>query len=161
MKYGWKVPHNTISIIVRDVCQAMVDEYMPEVMTCPTTHKGWPAISDKFLQKQNFPHTCGALDGKHIACKCPPKSGSQYFNYKGFYSVVLVALVDAEYKLIWADLGSTGSVHSTQIYNSSEIKELAEDGIIGFHAPDPLPNDYQDVPRISSLAMMLLPSEIP
>ena len=85
----------------------------------------------------------------------------EYFNYKGFYSVVLVALVDAEYKLIWADLGSTGSVHSTQIYNSSEIKELAEDGIIGFHAPDPLPNDYQDVPRISSLAMMLLPSEIP
>ena len=24
-------------------------------------------------------HTCGALNGKHIAYKCPPKSGSQYF----------------------------------------------------------------------------------
>jgi len=96
MQYGWRVPHNTQSIVVREVCQAIVDEYMPEVMTCPTTPEGWHAISDKFLEKWNFPHTCGALDGKHIACKCPPKSGSQYFNYKGFYSVVLMALVDAE-----------------------------------------------------------------
>ena len=100
---------------------------MPEVMTCPT-------ISDKFLQKWTFPHTCGAPDGKDIACKCPPKSGSQYFNYKGFYSVVLMAIGDANY---------TGTA---LIYNNSENKELAEDETIRFPAPDPLPNDYQDVP---------------
>ena len=112
-------------------------------MNCPTTPEGWRAISDKFLQKWNFPHTCCALDGKHIACKCPPKSGSQYFNYKGFYSIVLMALVDAEYKFVWADLGSTESASDAQIYNNSEIKELAEDRTIGFPSPDPLPNDYQ------------------
>ena len=109
MKYGWMVPHNTQSFAVREVCQAIIDEYMPEVMTCPTTPEGWRAISGKFLQRWNFPHTCSAIDGKHIACKCPPKSGSQYSNYKGFYSVVLLALVDVDYKFIWADLGSTES----------------------------------------------------
>jgi hypothetical protein len=76
MKYGWRVPHNAQSLIVREVCQAIIDEYMPHVMTCPTTPEGWRAISDKFLKRWNFPHTCGALDGK-----CPPKSGSHYFNY--------------------------------------------------------------------------------
>ena len=91
-------------------------------------------------------HTCGALNGKHIAYKCPPKSDSQYFNYKGFYSVVLMALVDADYKFIWVDLGSTGSASDVQICNNSEFKELAEDETIRFSAPDPLPNDYQDVP---------------
>ena len=145
MKYGWMVPQNT-QTLVREVCQAIIDEYMPEVMTCPTTPDGWRAISDTFLQKWNFPHTCGALDGKHVAGKCPPKSGSQYFNYKGFYSVVLMALVDAEYKFIWADVGGAGSASDAQIYNNAELKELVEDGTIIFLAPDPLPKDYQDVP---------------
>lgn len=27
-----------------------------------------------------------------------------------------------------------------------ELEELAEDGALGFLAPDPLPNDYQAVP---------------
>ena len=129
-------------------------------MTCSTTPEGWRAISDKFLQKSNFPYTCGELDGKHIACTCPPKSGSQYFNYKGFYSVVLMALVAAEYKFVWVDVGGTGSASDTQICNFSEIKECAEDGTIGFSAPDPLPNDYQDVPTSSS-ATMPSPSERP
>ena len=146
MQYVWRISHNTQSLAVREVCQAIIDEYMLEMMTCPTTPEGWRAISDKFHQKWNFPHTCGALNGKHIAYKCPPKSGSQNFNYRGFYSVALMAFVDADYKFIWEDLGSTGSASNTLIYTNSEIKELAEDETITFPAPDPLPNDYQDVP---------------
>ena len=146
MQYGWRVPHNTMSVVVREVCQALVDVYLPEVMTCPTTPDDWLQISNKFRQKWNFPHVCGALDGKHIACRCPPKSGSQYYNYKGFYSIVLMALVDADYKFIWAGVGSTGAASDAQIYNNSELKELVEDGLLGLPPPDPLPHDTQDVP---------------
>jgi len=123
MKFGWRVPHNTQSLVVRQVCQAIIDEYVDEVLVCPTTPDGWRAIADKFYQRWNFPHTCGALDGKHVACRCPPKSGSQYYNYKGFYSIVLLALVDADYKFIWADVGGTGSASDAQIYNDSELRE--------------------------------------
>ena len=56
-----------------------------------------------------------------------------------------MALVDADYKFIWANLGSAGSASDALIYNNSVIKELAEDETITFPAPDPLPNDYQDV----------------
>ena len=105
MKFGWRVPHNTISIVVREVCQAILDEYMDEVFLCPTTPDEWRKIADGFYKKWNFPNTCGAIDGKHVACKCPPNSGSTYHNYKGFYSIVLLALVDADYKFIWADVG--------------------------------------------------------
>jgi len=90
MKFGWRVPHNTQSLVVRQVCQAIIDEYVDEVLVCPTTPDGWRAIADKFYQRWNFPHTCGALDRKHVACRCPPNSGSQYYNYKGFYSIVLM-----------------------------------------------------------------------
>ena len=54
---------------MREVCQAIVDEYLPEVMNCPTTPQEWLRVSEKFLQKWNFPHTCGALDGKHIVVR--------------------------------------------------------------------------------------------
>ena len=146
MSYGWRVPHNTISLLIPKVCQAIIDEYKDEVMKCPTTPEEWRAISDKFAERWNFPHACGALDGKHVNCKCPPNSGSLYYNYKGFYSVVLMALVDADYKFIWADIGGMGSASDAQIYNASELKECVEDGSLGFPDPEPLPNDNLDVP---------------
>ena len=146
MKFAWRVPHNTISVVVKLVCQAIIDEYMDEVLVCPTTPEEWRAIADKFYGRWNFPHTCGALDGKHVACRCPPKSGSLYFNYKGFYSIILLALVDADYKFIWADVGGAGSASDAQIYNDSELKQCAEDGTLGLPDPEPLPNDTQNVP---------------
>lgn len=146
MKFGWRVPHNTQSIIVRDVCKAIQAEYLQELMTCPSTPEGWKDVAQQFEARWNLPHAVGALDGKHVACRCPPKTGSQYFNYKGFYSVVLLALVDADYKFLWADLGGCGSASDAQIYNDSELKQYAEDGRIGFPDPEPLPHDTQDVP---------------
>ena len=39
MQYAWRVPHNTISKVVREVCKAIIEEYLDEQMTCPTPKK--------------------------------------------------------------------------------------------------------------------------
>ena len=36
MQFAWRVPENTLSVVVREVCQAICDEYAAEVMTPPT-----------------------------------------------------------------------------------------------------------------------------
>ena len=53
-------------------------------------------------------------------------TGNMSSNYKGFYSVVPMALVDADYKFIWADIGGMGSASDAQIYNASELNECVE-----------------------------------
>ena len=62
MQYAWRVPHNTISKVVREVCQAIIDEYREEQMSTPSTEEGWREMADGWLQRWNFPHMIGAID---------------------------------------------------------------------------------------------------
>ena len=103
---------------------------------CPTDPKDWKKIEERFRNRWNVPHVVGALDGKHIAIKKPKKSGSEYFNYKGYFSLVLLALVD--YKFLWVNTGSSGSSSDAQIFNRSKLKRRIENGTLGLPPPEPL-----------------------
>ena len=147
MQYAWRVPHNTICVVVREVVEAIIEEYTDELLFCPTTEQRWRDLADQWYQRWNFPHTVGAIDGKHVACKAPRNSGSEFYNYKGFYSVILFAMVDADYKFTYIDVSGNGSSSDAQIYNKSDLhRGLDQNRIHAFPQPDPLPNDNQDVP---------------
>jgi DDE superfamily endonuclease len=147
MQYGWRVPNNTISLIVREVCDAIVHVYREEMLTPPETPQQWQQITDDWLNRWNFPHVVGAIDGKHIACKAPPNSGSEFYNYKGFFSIILLAVVTSDYKFLWVDVSGKGASSDAHIYNASELKEGLQNGdILGFPQPSPLPGDTEDLP---------------
>ena len=104
---------------------------------CPTDPEDRKKIEQRFRNRWNVPHAVGALDGKHIAIKKPKKSGSEYFNYKGCFSLVLLALVDADYKFLWVNAGASGSLYDPQIFNRSKLKRI-ENGTLGLPPPEPL-----------------------
>ena len=60
-------------------------------------------------------------------------------HYKGFFSVILPAVVSSDYKFLWIDVSGKGSFSDAHIYNESEFKEgLQNNDIAGFPQPDPL-----------------------
>lgn len=96
LAFNFRVAHNTICLFVPEVCDAVVMEFENDVFVTPSTPDSWKEVAGNFGKRWNFHHACGALDGKHIAIKKPKKSGSAYYNYKGFFSIVLLGLVDAD-----------------------------------------------------------------
>ena len=48
-----------------------------------------------------IPNCFNAMDGKYVALFHPIHSGSTYYNYKEFKGIVLLALVDVDYKFVY------------------------------------------------------------
>ena len=109
LQYGFRVAHNTISKFVPEVCEAICTEFGPDVMALPTTPEAWLEVANEFSTRWNFHNTIGAIDGKHIGVRCPRNSGSYYYNYKGFHSIILMAVVDAKYRFLYVDIGANGT----------------------------------------------------
>lgn len=61
------------------------------------------------------------MDGKHIVLKRPINSGSLYFNFKSNFSIVLLALVDANYKFIYIDIGCNGRISDGGVFRNSSL----------------------------------------
>lgn len=74
-------------------------------MKIPVNKSKWLEIVKSFKIKANFPHSLRAVDDEHIRVKKPNNSGSLYFNYKEYFSFVLLAVVDAEYCFIFMSVG--------------------------------------------------------
>ena len=55
-------------------------------------------------------------------------------------------LCDANYKAIWAHVGSPGSESDCGIYNDSPMFQGIQDETIKLPPPEPLPNDTEDTP---------------
>ena len=97
-------------------------------MPMPKTERQWKELSGQFENKWDFPHCCGAIDGKHIMMIAPPRSGSLFYNYKSTYSIVLLALVDANLKFIMVDIGAYGMNNDAGIFRASKFgKAIADD----------------------------------
>lgn len=96
----------------------------------------WIDVQRNVETKWNFPLCCGAIDGKHVSIKRPPGSGSEFFNYKGGYSVVLLALADADCKFLYIEVGTNGRANDASVFRLSPLKSALGSGMLN------LPKEY-------------------
>lgn len=97
------------------------------MLQSPSTTKEWLEIAEQFEQRWNMPHTIGCIDGKHVRIQCPPNAGSFFYNYKHFHSLVLLAIADADYNIIYFDIGAEGKASDGGIWRSCSMHGDLED----------------------------------
>lgn len=129
----------TVSNIIKNTCDALWNVLQPIEMPNPTAQK-WQDISNVFYEKTNFPNCIGAVDGKHIRIFSPPHSGSNFFCYKKFFSIVLMAIADANYCFTVIDVGSYGREGDTNIFRQSAFGKKLYDNSLALPDFTCLPN---------------------
>lgn len=91
---------------------------------------GWKVIENGFQNEWNFPGCCGAVDGKHVVIKAPVNSGSLYFNYKQCNSIVLLVVVDHNYRFTYIDVGCNGKISDRGVFRQSILYRALECGML-------------------------------
>ena len=124
VSFSYRIAKSTISGIIRETCNSIWEALRPVYLKAPTSQTEWRNIAKQFSDIWNFPHVIGAIDGKHVSLKCPLKSGSQYYNYKGFFSMVLLAICDARYVFTLVDIGDYGSNNDSGIFSNCDMGKL-------------------------------------
>lgn len=104
---AFRIGESTVREIVKEVCLILIKVLQPVYLSSPT-EEDWRKYADGYWRKWNLPNCVGSIDGKHIRLRCPPNSGSLYFNYKKFYNIVLLAVADHIYRFTLVDIGAYG-----------------------------------------------------
>ena len=115
MSFAYRIGRTTVSNIVRETCCALWEALHEKYL------KAWKNISEEFMKLWNIPHCIGSIDGKHIAIECLSHTGSIYYHYKGFLSVVLMTVCDARYVFTLVNVGDFGSNNDSGVLENSTM----------------------------------------
>ncbi|XP_026816057.1 uncharacterized protein LOC113555733 [Rhopalosiphum maidis] len=135
----FRISKTAVSSIVIEVCKVIWKILKGKHIPSPTV-ADFENIAQEFYENWNFPNCIGSLDGKHIRIKCPKKSGSMFFNYKQFFSIVLMAVADANYKFIMIDVGAYEKDSDEGVLSNSNILKHLENKTLKLPYPKKLPN---------------------
>ena len=117
--YQFRIHRTTIAAFIPQVCFKIYTLLKDKYLQLPCSKEERKAIASHSLERWQFPNCIGACDGKHIPIKHPDNSGSEFYNYKGFFSIVMLAIVDYDYNFLYVDVGSQGRISDGGIFSSS------------------------------------------
>ena len=114
------VASSTVCSIVQETCRAIVKVLLPKYIHFPTGDKLKETVQG-FRDRWAIPQCAGSIDGSHIPVQPPALNHTDYYNRKGWYSVVVQAVVDHNYLFTDLYIGWPGSVHDARVLANSAI----------------------------------------
>ncbi|XP_059147843.1 uncharacterized protein LOC131953030 [Physella acuta] len=147
LAFSYRIAHSTIAKIIYETCDAIWNCFTEKHMPVPTAVMLEQCAKD-YEDLWNFPNCVGSIDGKHVRIKCPKLSGSKYFNYKTFHSLILQGLVDARYKFLSVDFGAYGRQSDSGVFIESNLYKQIEMGLFPFPQARQLPGTTFNLPYV-------------
>lgn len=150
LEHSTRIPACTISRIIPEMCRVIYEVLRNEYLQIPTTSAEWQKIADNYFELWNVPNCIGAMDGRHIEFKAPLSDGSLYHNYKGSNSIILLALVNANYQFLYVNVGVNGRVSDGGVFRDSNLAPVLNDpqNPLNLPADKPLPDMNEPIPYI-------------
>ncbi|CAM5115742.1 unnamed protein product [Eretmochelys imbricata] len=118
------VGKSTVRAAVIQVANTIKDLLISRVVTLGNVQ----VIVDGFAA-MGFPNCGGAIDGIHIPILAPEHQTGEYINHKGYFSIVLQALMDHKGRFTNIKVGWPGKVHDACIFRNSGLWEWLQQGI--------------------------------
>lgn len=115
---------STVGEIVLDTCGAIADHLLMRYVCFPQGDR-LREVVDGFERQWGFPQVVGAIDGTHIPIIKPDDSASDYFNRKGYYSIIMQAVVDFRGRFLDVYIGWPGKVHDARVLANSTLYKKA------------------------------------
>ncbi|KAL0870611.1 hypothetical protein ABMA27_005572 [Loxostege sticticalis] len=122
LQFSTVISHQLLSKIIPETCEAII-KVLNENIRLPETEEEWLIEAEQFEKLWQFPHCLGSMDGKHVEIQKPANSGSLFFNYKGYFSIILFAIVNANYEFLYIHTGTNGSASDGGVLKSTKFYE--------------------------------------
>ena len=129
---------------------------LPKYIVMPSDER-LGEIIEGFERKFGFPNCGGAIDGTHIPIIAPQHHHTDYYNRKGYYSIVAQVVCDHEYKVLSVVAGWPGRVHDARVFTNSSIYAKGNAGTLFPHRPRRLGETDVPVVLLGDPAYPLLP----
>ena len=120
----FRISHASLHRFYVKTIDAIIKHVAPVHLKFPTTQQEWQSIADRFYERWQWPNCVGAIDGKHVRIEDHPGAGSLNFNYKQYHSLLLIAMVDADYRLVMVDIGANGRAGDARVWNTMRFNEM-------------------------------------
>ena len=136
ISFNFRVGKATVCNIIQETCEALCKVLKPNYLKPPSSADEWREIAAGFETEWNFPHCLGAVDGKHVVIQATALSGSEFFNCKGQFSIVLLAVCDANYRIILLDISDSGRHSDGGVLANSEFGKALLENQLPLPPPD-------------------------
>ena len=146
---SYRISQTSIGRIIPETCDVLWEVLCREgYLNVPRTQEEWKEVADAFEYKWNFPNCLGAMDGKHVMIVAPAKSGSLFFNYKKTFSIVLLAICNANYEFLMVDIGEAGRQSDAGVFANSNIGHSISNNLLPIPNPRALPGTTKESPYV-------------